>query len=255
MKDAWFTRLKGAGEVKLRLFCFPYAGGNSVSYKKWQTALPNHVELVLIQPPGRATRMFEQPFDDMDALIDDIFEPITALLDKPYIFYGHSLGSRIAYELLSQINAKGLASPECFFASGSSAPHLPREKIADWQGPDHAFIESLKELGGTPKEFFEHEELVELSLPMLRADFKIAELYQAKPVKLPCQFHVISGTEDHDITHEKLMAWQDLTAEEIKLTYISGGHFFIDENAQEVLDNIVPIIDQAVKRIEEVVTC
>ncbi len=83
MKDAWFTRLKGAGEVKLRLFCFPYAGGNSVSYKKWQTSLPKDVELVLIQPPGRATRMFDQPFDDMDALTADIFEPITALLDKP----------------------------------------------------------------------------------------------------------------------------------------------------------------------------
>ncbi|MEW6993764.1 thioesterase II family protein [Colwelliaceae bacterium MEBiC 14330] len=255
MKDAWFIRKKTDVEIKARLFCFPYAGGNSATYSKWQEYLPKNVELILIQPPGRTTRLFEQPFDSMEALVADLSTAITDLLDKPYLFFGHSLGSRVAFELLCQLQSKQLTMPECLIVSGSSAPHLKRDAIMDWQQSDEDFITSLKTLGGTPSEFFEHEELIKLSLPMLRADFKISDLYRAKVIKLPLQFHVLSGTEDHDITEENLLAWQALSAKDITLNYINGGHFYIDKNAQEVLDNIIPIIDKAVKCIEEGVTC
>ncbi len=249
MKNAWFITSKKESDIKLRLFCFPYAGGNSATYRKWQELLPKHVELILIQPPGRATRMFEQPFDNMDDLVKDLLSAISDLLDKPFIFFGHSLGSRVAFELLSQLNTKQLTLAECLIASGSSAPQLDRKPIMDWQQSDADFIESLKTLGGTPAEFFEHEELVALSLPMLRADFKIADLYQAEINKLPCQLHVISGTEDHDITHEKLIAWQALSAKEITIKYINGGHFYIDENAPELLSYVMPIVDKVIKNL------
>jgi len=249
MKNDWFISTKTDDDIKLRLFCFPYAGGNSSTYATWLNALPKYVEIIMIQPPGRTTRMFEAPFDNMEALVADLLNSIVDLLDKPYAFFGHSLGSRVAYELVCQLQAKHFALPECLIASASSAPHLPREAEMAWDKSDEVFIESLKTLGGTPSEFFEYEELVKMSLPMLRADFKISELHRALAITLPCQVHVLSGTEDDNISHENVVAWQAISDKKITVNYINGGHFYIDQNSKDVLSVVSPIIDNLIANI------
>lgn len=244
MKSSWFVIPKPRPQAQLRLFCFPYAGGNTSTYVDWANKLSQEVELVLILPPGRATRIVETAFDDMSALVSDLFDSIIKLLDKPYILLGHSLGSRVAFELLSRLQTEGYSLPEALIASGSRAPHLKKEFKDIWQMSDQEFIDELKILNGTPKAFFDHPELIEFLLPMLRADFKIADLYRAEKNQLNCSIHVLSGTEDSDIPKHELMAWQDLSLNKITLNYIHGDHFFIDKNPSDVLSQVNRVLSE-----------
>jgi surfactin synthase thioesterase subunit len=44
--------------ARLRLFCFPYAGGGAAAYFGWGETLPRTVEVCAVQPPGRDARGF-----------------------------------------------------------------------------------------------------------------------------------------------------------------------------------------------------
>jgi len=244
MNNSWFIRNKINVNVSRRIFCFPYAGGNAATYSSWANYLPKDVEVIAIQLPGRSTRLSEAPFDNMAELVDDLLPNMVPLLDKPYVIFGHSLGSRIGYELLSKLQLQNQMMPDCFIASGSRAAHIPDSSDNCWQKNDAEFIQVLKRLNGTPIEIFQHKELLELLLPMLRADFKISSTYQAKPVKLACSIEVLYGTKDVDITFEQLNAWKQLSDKPIKISSVHGEHFFIDNNKTDVLKIINKIFNQ-----------
>ena len=115
----WFVKPRPVQNPKLRLFCFPYAGGNAATFIPWKNYLPSWFELVAVHPPGRSNRMFEAPYHDMDALVADLLSHFRQLVDTPFIFFGHSLGSRVAYELAKRCQMAGLPLPQHFIASGS----------------------------------------------------------------------------------------------------------------------------------------
>jgi medium-chain acyl-[acyl-carrier-protein] hydrolase len=244
MNNDWFIKLRQNKQPLLRLFCFPYAGGNSSTYAKWIDSLPPHIELICIQPPGRATRIFETPYNDMTTLVSDLYCSMKHLLDKPYVVFGHSLGSKVAYELLCQIQSKRQNMPERLIVSGSAAAHCKKEPKMHWAKSDIGFIKELKRLQGTPEGFFQHEELVTLLLPMLKADFQISDLYRADEIKLQCPINVLSGSTD-TIPYSDLIAWQALTTHKITLKSIEGNHFYIDSNPEEVLKYINLLLTQA----------
>ena len=221
---------------RLRLFCFPYAGGSAATYQSWGGRIPSDVELVIIHPPGRASRLIEKPHLDMNSLMLELMGEYEFITSLPYILLGHSLGSRVAYELASKIQQKGGRAPDHFIASGSRAPHLLSDKKRKKVTSDDEFILELKALGGTPDDVLENDELIEVLMPMLRADFGIAERYQADEVQIACAVTVLSGDEDSEITEPQLLAWGDLTGQDCKIEYISGGHFFIEESHEEVMD-------------------
>ncbi|WP_233520534.1 thioesterase II family protein [Flocculibacter collagenilyticus] len=226
----------------LRLFCFPYAGGNASTYLNWSHQLPDEIELIAVQPPGRATRIIEQAHNTMDHLVSEILLHANEITATPYAFFGHSLGSRVAYELASRLEQMNLPTPHFIIASGSKAPHLPFTETYSYNLPDLQFKEKLKSLNGTPKEVLENDELMNFVLPLLRADFAIAECYQATPKKLSCPIHVISGTEDVKITKDQLTAWQTLTHNEVNINYLSGDHFFVEKNKTAVISHLNQIL-------------
>ncbi|MBE0361869.1 hypothetical protein PULV_a4277 [Pseudoalteromonas ulvae UL12] len=241
MSNKWFIKPRNNNNVTLRLFCFPYAGGNASTYVKWSNDLPEHIELVLIQPPGRANRLAEPAFDNMDALVESLQEAITPYLDKPYVFFGHSLGSRTAYELTKRLQIRGENLPQYLIASGSAAAHLPRTQNNSWNKSDAEFVALIKSIKGTPEAFFLNPEMMNLLLPMLRADFKVSEQYHSDVIKLACSIWVLAGTED-DISVTELNAWQDLTNAKCSIEYVAGDHFFIDKNSAAVLKKVNTIL-------------
>jgi surfactin synthase thioesterase subunit len=229
---------------KARLLCFPYAGGSAATYSSWENAIHNDVELVIIQPPGRASRMLEEPHQNMNSIIRELLLEFEFITDVPYVLFGHSLGSRIAFELACRIKKQHGRPPSHFIASGSRAPHLSINSKKKSQSTDDQFIFELKELGGTPDEVLQNHELVQLLLPMLRADFNIAEQYQANQVQIDCPFTILSGDIDHGITKPELQAWQDLTEQDIALEYVSGGHFFIEDSRQLVIQLVNSLLEK-----------
>ena len=189
---AWFPLAAGGDaprdDARLRLFVFPYAGGRASAFRGWQAGVPAGVEVLALQPPGREQRISETPFRTVAQAVPAIADVIAPLCDRPYAFFGHSLGALVAYETQAELARRGAPAPARFFASGSRAPHrtLLSEPVAHLGG--EALLERLRTLGGTPQAVLDCRELMDLFLPMLLADFSMSETYLAaepEPMSVP----------------------------------------------------------------------
>src|SRR5689334_8070972 len=125
----WFTSQRPNERARLRLFCFPYAGGGAEIYRLWPQNLPSEVEVCVAQLPGRGMRLREQPFTSLDALVETGTEAIAPLLDKPFALFGHSMGAMISFELAQRLRERGGPQPAHLFVSGRRAPQLPNDEL------------------------------------------------------------------------------------------------------------------------------
>lgn len=232
--------------AKVKLICFPYAGGGISTYNTWAKHLPENVELTIVQLPGRGERMFETPYSNMSDVMNELLNVMPNHLNTPYIVFGHSLGSRIAFELLVKLQEMKLPLPLHFIASGSRGPHSHLNKKNMYNLPEQAFITELKNLNGTPKAVLENKELMDLFLPVLRADFELSDTYCYNGnAQFNCLITVLGGINDIDISREQLQSWQDFFVPNLHLYMIPGNHFFIDTHQGECLDKVNSIIKSA----------
>jgi medium-chain acyl-[acyl-carrier-protein] hydrolase len=245
MGSHWFVVPRPNPDARIRLFCFPYAGGGVGTYIEWHRTLHPLVELVAVQPPGRGRRRDEAPHRTMSALLADLWPRILPMLDRPYFLFGHSMGSRVAYTLASRLRDAGARMPTHFIASGSRAPHLPARERTTHDLPDAEFVKSLRELNGTPEEILGNPELMELVMPLLRADFEIAELHHADP-DIPFNFgaSILGGTADAHVLQEELNAWQAHFRRPVRVEMCEGGHLFVDESPAKVIAVINSLVDR-----------
>ncbi|MEM8931654.1 MAG: alpha/beta fold hydrolase [Acidobacteriota bacterium] len=241
----WFQIRSATTDARLRLFCFPYAGGGASVYRTWRDALPNSVQVVPIQLPGRESRLREPAFRRMEALIASLDGAIRPLLDRPYAFFGHSLGASIAYELARTIEASGAKGPVRLITSGRRPPHLPQIKEPIHDLPDDAFVDALRDLEGTPDEALANAELMQLLMPLLRADFELVESYsdtwQDDRPQVSCPVTAFGGLRDRDVPREDVEAWSRY-GEPFRLRMFQGGHFFLNDEATR------PLVLEAVTR-------
>jgi medium-chain acyl-[acyl-carrier-protein] hydrolase len=224
----WIICPKPNPQASLRLFCFPYAGGKATIYRTWASSLPKNVEVCAIELPGRGTRLMETPFTQLSLLTEAIAEAIFPYLHKPFAFFGHSMGALINFELARLLGKKYGLSPVHLFVSGRGAPHVPYEVSPIHALPTAAFIEELRRLNGTPEAVLENVELMQLLLPMLRADFTIIDSYVYVPEPpLDCPITAFSGLQDRRGTCERLEAWREQTSADFSLHMFPGDHFFL----------------------------
>ncbi len=231
----------------MRLFCIPYAGGTASVFAPWAQMLDASIELVAIQLPGRANRMFERPYQAMEPLVRDLTQVIRPWLGKPYALYGHSLGSRIAIELAQSLQVIAAPVPQCIIASGSRAPHIPRTPRNIAFLPEAEFIQELRQLNGTPEEILRNHELMQLHMPMLRADFRIADSCSEPPTRSqPGTGWVFAGEQEPDQSEEELLKWGEYFEVPIQLKMFPGGHFFLETAREQVVAQVNAILTQSV---------
>lgn len=245
----WFYIQKPNPAAKLRLFCFPYAGGGTSIFRNWYQSLPDTIEVVAIRAPGRENRLSEQPISSLSALVEEIFQHIQPLLNKPFIFFGHSNGALICFELARLLQRKQMAMPNGVILSAKSPPHIAKSTKNISQLPDSEFLAELQDMNGTPLALLQNHELMELLMPMLRADFSLSEnlIYQ-HDITLQCPATLIYGAQDK-ITIAQIMAWQDLLQHPVKLVELSGGHFFIDEQRDQLLSVLRQMLTESLSFI------
>lgn len=234
---------------KIKLFCLPYAGGSSVIFNNWKSQLSSFIDVIPIELAGRGKRFTEPLYSYFDDAVNDIFNIIKDNLEDPYAFFGHSMGCMLAYELCHKISEERLPSPLHVFFSGRQAPNIISDKEISYKLPRDEFKQKIIELGGTPDELFENEELFDLFLPILKADFKIVEEYEyIKKRKLDCNITILYGKEEHsniiDITD-----WKKHTERNCSTFSFEGGHFFINDKIDEVLKVINNILINYIRQI------
>jgi len=242
-QSKWLIKPHPKPNADLRIICFPYAGGSASTYISWSKLLPNNVELIAVQPPGRSSRMFEPCFTEMSMLVNDFLRIMPSIIDKPYILIGHSLGSRVAFELMLQCQRQGIQTPVHFIASGSRGPHIKPRKKPIHHLPEKEFILELEELNGTPMEILKNKELITLCLPLLRADFQLAENYLfTSDVSFECRVTVFGGQSDSEITITDLSSWEIFFTGLAETKLFAGDHFFIESNKRDVIKEVNTII-------------
>ena len=222
----------------IKLFCFPYAGASAMVYNNWRKSLNSHIQLVPIELAGRGTRYSEDYYQDFNEMVEDVYHIVKDQIDdqSPYALFGHSMGSWLAFELTYKIMSEQRHPPMHVFFSARRAPHLPNDEL-DVNGLS---MESVKEtifkLGGTPKEIYENDEMMNAFLPIIYADFKVMNTfkYVNREEKLPCAISVMSGKEDKEISISNLLGWKEHSQLGCKIYRLPGGHFFQNEHVEQV---------------------
>lgn len=215
--------------VKLRLLCFPFAGGNAALFRGWASRLPAGVEVCAIEMPGHGVRLAERPCGDMTTLVDVLSAAVRLLVrDAPYAFLGHSLGGIVAYEVARRLRALGEPLPARLLVSASRAPHVAPTTRPLHDLPDAQFLAQLRRYNGIPRAVEDSPELLQLMLPVVRADMRVYETYQhAAGAKLACPISAFAGNDDEWVPTARVDRWRDLTAAPFDLTTLRGDHFFV----------------------------
>lgn len=246
----WFNVPKNGPPARLRLFCFPYAGGSALIYRGWQNSLPVGVSVWSIQLPGRGSRFKEPPYVSMPSVVSALTKAIEPFLDLPFAFFGHSMGALMSFELAHAVREKFDVEPKHLFVSGSRGPHLPRTTPNIHDLPDDQFITRLKELNGTPPEVLENPELMLMMTRILRADFEIAETYPLfSGPPLDCPITALGGEDDSLVARDELEAWKIQTTSSFNSWLLPGDHFFIQTSEAIVFRILSPPIRNILNEI------
>jgi medium-chain acyl-[acyl-carrier-protein] hydrolase len=243
-RTRWLPGFREKPEARLRMFCFPYAGGSAASFRGWPDAFPASIQVAAVQLPGRGERLSEPAFKHLPEMVQALGSALSPYLNKPFAFFGHSMGALILIELTRWLRRTGGPMPIHLFVSGRRAPQVPDDTAPTYDLPEAEFIDRLRQLNGTPQVVLDHPELMQLMVPLLRADFGVCETYQydsEPPFDIPIT--VFGGRDDVEVSREKLEPWREHTTGSFSLHIFPGDHFFV-HSAQ---NNIIRIIQERLR--------
>lgn len=236
--------------AKMRLFCFPYAGGGSAIFYRWKEHLPPTVEVCSVQLPGRESRFTMRPYSTMQPLVEAVASAILPFLDKPYALFGHSFGALVAFELARYLHDQGMPRPLSLLLSAADAPHVDGATDTLHTLPDEELIRQLSLLQGTPQEILLHPEVMQLLLPTIRADLQVFETYtyQARP-PLHCPIAVFGAFDDKRVARPGLERWRHHTSSVFSLTMLPGDHFFIHSARRALVERVERRLEAALDEV------
>ncbi|SDH69796.1 thioesterase domain-containing protein [Nonomuraea jiangxiensis] len=212
------------------LFCLPYAGGGASAYAGLLRELAD-LTVVPIQLPGRENRIAEPPAFTIDEIADEV-APAT---DEPYALYGHSMGARLAFEVVRELRRRGLRQPSRLYVGGAHAPDRRVPLAAAVDLPEDAFIDQLVRRSGALPELKHMPELRELMMPVLRSDFVWIRNYAFAP-EPPIDSPIVAftGLEDGEVGAADMLGWARHTTGGFRLRTLRGGHLFVKDRPAEL---------------------
>jgi medium-chain acyl-[acyl-carrier-protein] hydrolase len=239
MESRTIRPVRLATEARVRLFCFPYAGGSPSVFRQWPDFFPADVEICSIHLPGRGERLSESSLTRIGPVADVVCASLARWSDKPFAFFGHSLGALIAFEVSRKLPTLGAPGPIHLFASACPGPAAPRQKCGRHLWPENDLIEYLRGLNGTPHEMFGNREFLDCVLPAIRADLEIIETYEYTPAPaLQCMITALGGVDDLEVSRTELEAWRSESTGDFSLKMFPGDHFYIHQAMPAVAEVI-----------------
>jgi surfactin synthase thioesterase subunit len=233
---------------RINLFCLPFSGGNSYSYRKLEQYKADFINLIAFELPGHGKRLKEPLLSDIAKMAEDVIEQMKNSLSKPYAIYGHSLGATLGYVVSQKIVQQEMNSPLHLFVSGRQGPSVENKREMLHVLPKEEFIEKVLAYGGIPEMVAQEKDLMDLFVPIMRADFQAVETYTHKPAQpLNIPITVMIGL-DEGITCEEALRWQEVTSHKIALKQFSGGHFFIFDHLPEIGDILSQTLEKAISK-------
>lgn len=227
--DLWLRRYVERPDAGHVVVCFPHAGGPANHFRPLAMALPESVELVAVQYPGRQDRLREPVIDDVRVLADRIAPLVAGLGERPTALFGHSLGGSVAFEVARRLERTGRA-PVALFVSARRPPSNPSVK-RNHLASDADLVAEVKALGGAGAEALDDPDFAALLLPVIRGDYKAAETYAGEPgARVGCPMVAIVGDVDPEVNADLASGWADHTTNDFTLKTLPGNHFYLDHH-------------------------
>ena len=247
--NGWLITVGPKATPRLRLFCFPFAGGGSAVYRNWAQFIDPTIEVVAIEPPGRLGRIVQTPVADMNEFVDQVVSEMGELLDRPFAFFGHCLGALTMYETARRLVHTTMYRPDHLFVSGARSPDQiadqgPFEKrvmhdllklaefrisLPAYAQPDDVFAELIRHFNiRATEQLLSDPELRELMLPVIRAEFKMATNYQyvhEPPWEIPITCFAAKG--DPYVSRRHALGWGRFTNSRLQVHIREGAHFAV----------------------------
>lgn len=231
--DLWLRQFHPAPDAPVRLVCFPHAGGSATFYHPVSAALASDCDVAALQYPGRQDRRMEPNVDDIGVLADRIAPVVAPLFDRPVVFFGHSMGAIIAFEVARRLREEG-HTPAMLFASGRRAPSTRRVETVH-QRDDDGIVAEMKAMSGTDAQVLGDEELLRMVLPAIRSDYRAIETYGPVDATVDCPITALVGDADPKTTVPEADAWRAHTTAAFRIQEFRGGHFYLSSRAAEVI--------------------
>jgi len=231
-----FKILNQVSNKKLRLFCFPYAGGNASMYYPLKENIGEEIELVAVQLPGRSERMFEEAYTDMDALVEKLYRQIAPTLHEPFALCGYSMGGVIAYALTKKIEEFSKYRPEFTIISATKPIGLLNQGKKHTLSDD-GLIDVLRAHKASPQAVLDSKELMEMILPTIRADYQLIETYKVvngSQLETP----LVLFNSEEDMEKKTISMWQEHFKNKAKYVDFDDGHFFIHTQVDKFIKEI-----------------
>lgn len=193
-----------------------------------------------MQLPGREDRFFDQPIADLDELLDALVPALLPYLDRPFAFFGHSMGAIVSWELARRLQREQGLEPVRVVVSGCRAlPFHESRPPGELDLSDEELLDELRRLNGTPEELLQNPDFVTYILPTFRADLSLFAGYTYRPGELlSCPVSAFGGSADPRVSEEQLKGWSELTTGRTEVEVFPGGHFFLNAERENVLRSI-----------------
>lgn len=222
----WLRRYHPAPGAEVRLVCFPHAGGSASFYRPVATAHSPGADVVVVQYPGRQDRHREPLITSIDEYAEAITRVLAAEPELPTVFFGHSMGALLGFEVAHRLEHGAGAPPRALVASGRRAPGTARDERVHLLDDD-GLLADVRTLNGTAAAL-EDEEIVRMSLPAIRNDYRAVETYPPRRDRVvDCPITVLIGDADPKSTVEESVRWKEHTTGAFRLRTFRGGHFYL----------------------------
>jgi medium-chain acyl-[acyl-carrier-protein] hydrolase len=224
----------------MRLFCFPHAGAGASAYRDWEKELAADLHVCRVQLPGREERSGEPAFTHVSEIAEVLAKELQPWFDRPFVFFGHSMGALIAFELTRKLRSVGATLPQHLFVSGRAAPHLPSRTRSIHHLCEAEFKRELRLLNGTPEQVLQDNELMRFLLPTLRADFSVCETYVPPDEDpLPVPITAYGGESDSRASFQELEEWCRHTNLRSTVQMFPGDHFYLQAERPKLLASML----------------
>ncbi|GAB3459743.1 thioesterase II family protein [Actinophytocola sediminis] len=225
--DLWLRRYDRRPDAEHVVVCFPHAGGPATQFRALSAALPASVELFSAQYPGRQDRLREPLIDDVVTLAERLAPLVAGLGNRPLALFGHSLGGSVAFEVARRLAG---GSPVALFVSARRPPSSPSVK-RNHLATDADLIRIVKALGGPGSMLLDDPDFAEMALPVIRSDYRAAELYQCAPAAVvDAPVVAVVGDADPEVDADLARGWAAHTSGEFTLKVLAGNHFYLDQH-------------------------
>lgn len=240
--EQWLRPLRVQEAPRLRLVCFPHAGGAASYFRTWAARLPYGIELYGVQYPGRQDRVRDGFATSVEELVGPVAEALAPMGEVPIALFGHSMGAAVAHETVRRLESVRGAPLAGLVVSGRPAPDRLRPTQV-YLGGEEALLADLRRLGGTSEEVLDDPAMRELILPTLAADYRLIETYRPRdtaPIATPICACVASG--DPEVDRDEAAAWEHHTTGAFQLRVFPGDHFYLVAQEADLVAQILTAV-------------